>query len=495
MTIESRLDANIFNFYSLPSGHSLERRSALSLLSPNRLDIVARYIFVRQYMLGWGISWGTRVYRELLESSTPTFADGDGRKTSFTDYLSNLAGLATSMSREGYDVSRGLIPYVGNTVVDGAHRVAAAIHFGHDVEAVRVQGPPQVMDASSLLTFGLSETTVDNLACEYARLDKGTFVAVLFPSTQRQWAEALDLIRSNAEIVHQREIALTDVGRRNLIKLLYGHEPWWDGSHTEQFVDLRFPRGGGVAAVLFKTRNGAHSRPVKQFARKAFPADHYVHMNDTHQETVWIMDALFNRNGRSYINQAEASSTPRFAEFEQRFRLLRDSRPELEYACIDSGGVLAAFGLRDSNDLDFIVPTRQMALSLHDLPEGMDCHNDEYGAFHVPVDDIIASPHHHFRYKGVMMMGLDSVMLFKKWRNGEKDRQDIRLIVGMTSATETVALSMADRSWLVAQKSRSAIIRFRNRATGWMVLRMKRILPAAVYSSLRSMYHRIGGSG
>ena len=84
-----------------------------------------------------------------------------------------------------------------------------------------------------------------------------------------------------------------------------------------------------------------------------------------------------------------------------------------DHYCINSGSVLAAFGIRDCNDIDYIVPD----LALADL-QGPDIssHFDEYANFPVSVDDFIANPAHHFSWKGTKIMALQTVLFFKQLR-------------------------------------------------------------------------------
>src|SRR5690606_37551016 len=94
--------------------------------------------------------------------------------------------------------------------------------------------------------------------------------------------------------------------------------------------------------------------------------------------------------------------------------------------CIDSGAGLAAFGLRDCNDVDYIVPQQSCPL----LGGGeLACHNDEYREFQIPVDELVFNPAYHFSYKGVKYLSLETVLLFKSFRGAKKDLRDCRLIM------------------------------------------------------------------
>ncbi len=166
---------------------------------------------------------------------------------------------------------------------------------------------------------------------------------------------ALNLLAEKAQVVHSKDISLTKQGRRNLIELLDGHEPWWKPDLLDEFVRLRFPRGGDAKVAFVKVPRGEGARPTKEHVRKALPQLHYVHMNDTSQETGWIGDLLLKANGVTFLNLRPIWQPERFrkllAEHEQRLGAVANP-PDY---CIDSGTVMAAFGLRDCNDVDYIV--------------------------------------------------------------------------------------------------------------------------------------------
>ncbi len=424
--IRTRIDANVFNYYRVPAEARIERCDPLALVSPDRLDLMARYVFVRQREQGWAVGWGTSIYRHLLESWNAEFRDGDGRKSSFTDYLRHFTALIDDVSLNGYDQARGLVPYTGNTVVDDAHRLATALYFNQPVDAVRLEGPVQKQDAAALLRIGMSAAVVEQLVNEYLTLDEDCYATVFFPAPWAEVNAALSLLAEKAHIIHAKDISLTEQGRRNLIELLYGHEPWWNVDLLDRFVRLRFPNGGDAKVVFVKTPPGEGSRPTKEHVRQAFPGLHYVHMNDTHRETRWIGDLVLNPTGVKFLNLRPTFQPKRFRKLLAEYEGALGAAANPAAYCIDSGAVLAAFGLRDCNDVDYIVPQQSFPL----LSGGeLACHNDEYREFQIPVDELVFNPAYHFSYKGVKYLSLETVLLFKSFRGAKKDLRDCRLIM------------------------------------------------------------------
>ena len=425
-SIRERIDGNVFNFYHLPKDPCIERIDPLKLLSPNRLDVMGRYVFARQWALGWGVGYGTQVYRRLLGSSNPEFIDGDGRKRGFADYLRQFSTLIDDISENGYDPARGLIPYVDSSIVDAAHRLAAALYFRQPVDAVRLDGRPPITNAAALVNSGLGVFAAEQLVTEYVRLDTGSYSATFFANRPAEQRQALKLLGERAEIIHIKDVALSDMGRRNINRLLYGHNTWWNEEIVERFVDLRFPHGGNITTAFFRIDPNDDPRPVKEHVRQAFNDTHWVHVNDVHEETVWVAEALLNPNGIDYLNLAPDRRPPTFDRLVRGYEAEIRATGQADCYCIDSGAVLAAFGLRDCNDLDYIAPLASMArLSGEDISS----HMEEYAAFPVAVDDLIANPAFHFSWKGTKFLALHAVLLFKHLRASEKDLQDQILIL------------------------------------------------------------------
>ena len=424
--VRARVDANVFNFYRLPTNPRIETIDPLKLLSPNRLDVMGRYVFARQWARGWGVGYGAQLYRHSLGTSRAGFVDGAGRKNGFADYLRLFSTLIGDIAINGYDRQRGLVPYVGDSVIDGSHRLGAALHFRKPIDAIRLEGRPPITDAAALVKSGMGSVIAEQLVTEYVRLDEDTFSATFFAASPSDYRQAMKLLGEKAHVIHSKQIGLSEKGRRNINRLLYGHEPWWKEELAERFVDRRFPRGGGINVAFFKVGAGDEPRPVKDHVRKAFKDTHWVHVNDTHAETVWIAEALLNPNGIEYLNLAPDNRLPTFERLFRSYEAQIRKSGKADHYCINLGSVLAAFGIRDCNDIDYIVP--DLALANLQGPD-ISSHFDEYANFPVSVDDLIANPAHHFSWKGTKIMALQTVLFFKQLRASEKDLQDQILIL------------------------------------------------------------------
>jgi hypothetical protein len=133
---------------------------------------------------------------------------------------------------------------------------------------------------------------------------------------------------------------------------------------------------------------------------------------------------IFNSNSICFINKQDLrKSTPRFDELLSEY----DSLPAHDERCIDSGGVLAAYGLRDTGgDLDYLY--RADGIHQRESPGRISNHLSQSQFFTESIDEIITNPQKHFYYLGHKFATLDVVRNMKIRRSEEKDKQDIYLI-------------------------------------------------------------------
>jgi hypothetical protein len=158
--------------------------------------------------------------------------------------------------------------------------------------------------------------------------------------------------------------------------------------------------------------------------RARFESGHFIHTTDSRRECETVAGMIFNENSLFFLNrQTLWKPTPRFDELFEEY----DSVGPNEERCIDSGGVLAAFGLRDTGgDLDYLYRTE--GLHPKESPGGISNHLSQSQFFLESVDEIITNPSKHFYYLGHKFATLNVVGNMKSKRNESKDLLDISLI-------------------------------------------------------------------
>jgi hypothetical protein len=154
--------------------------------------------------------------------------------------------------------------------------------------------------------------------------------------------------------------------------------------------------------------------------------NHSVHITDTHHETLRVAEALLNANSVHFVEHARPGAPVRLLGHMARLRdWLREAGLSPEDLCIGGSAVLAAYGLREGKDLDFL---HHFALPERGLPEDLGSHNEYAGLYGLSADDLIYDPSNHFNYFGLKFASLPVIARMKKTRGEKKDAVDLSLI-------------------------------------------------------------------
>lgn len=421
------------------------------LLTPNRFDLMAKYIYVQFQDLALRSNWGKEIYLNHLQSwcnffsdlpptNIPNYkcADPYERKTKPEEWITSFNKVISSIQRDGFRGDVSVVSYNKNTkiLLDGGHRVATSLYYNRPIPCRVFERGGEPVHAQQLLHNGMPRKYCDAMAYQYAKLKDTTFVVCLFPVAQGHLQEVVDRMNAYGEIVYHKDVFLNQNGAKNLVKIFYEGEPWigdrssnYAGANVK--VAYSFPPESTqfpMHVFLFECSSLDKVQAAKKGIRDLFKmGNHSVHINDTHAETIRLAQTLFNENSIHFINNSEEKG---FLRFESLMGVLTKKIEETgcdpEYLCIDSSSVLAAYGLRDCNDLDI--------LHYQPLPKEIssqyliDSHNDEARYHLTTIDDLIFNPENHFYYRGVKFVSLDRLAQMKAKRNEPKDRKDIQLI-------------------------------------------------------------------
>ena len=118
-----------------------------------------------------------------------------------------------------------------------------------------------------------------------------------------------------------------------------------------------------------------------------------------YQETLRHAKIFFNSNTIHHLNYSKNTSFPNFYKFMGLYRQwIAAERVATDKCCIDNGAVLAAYGIRDVHDLDFL----HLDNFIETKVPSIDCHNMHFNDikrecdFSYSINDIIMNPGLHF---------------------------------------------------------------------------------------------------
>lgn len=412
---------------------------ALSLLlRQRRFDLIFKYL----YALGAGFS--REAYVESIrafngfEEVRPT--DGCPKRSS-EDFLSSFDRLKASVAAKGFDVSMGKLPIGTNgEICDGAHRLAVVAAAGGEVEVEEI-GRADCYDYRFFRAHGMREDIMDFGALKYVELNPNARIVNLHAVADPQKDEAVEVILNRYGFVYYKKSVRMDFnGYVNLKKLSYGtfwERETWIGNADNGFpgaqMHARESMGDGTNPMrifVFVCEDDGKALQAKAEIRALFGKGNFpVHINDTHEEAVWLAQTYFNTNSLSAIRMRPfVFEDARFDALIREFKQFVAERGEkLENVCAAGSTTMNVLGLRSCSDFDFFAKDQEK-MFVH--TETLSVVIPEWARFYPAAPgDIVDNPSLHFYHQGVKFVAPDVLLQMKqKRRDGEKDAKDIRLL-------------------------------------------------------------------
>ena len=415
-----------------------ESIAPLDLLSPRRFDILAKYIYAKGKENKYDSSFHIDVYREHLKSWNNIYSEFD-KKYNLDDYLTSFNDILSSFKKSGFDSKISKIPIIKDKTLsplNGAHRTAAAILYNEKLSCIPgvIQKDGMLCDYKYLKDKGLDSHWLDMMALEYAKLKDDTFVVSLFPSCTNINDEGVrDILEKAGEIVYEKDVYLTDTGGFKYAIEMYQGESWIgnpsNGYHgVGNKARLCFTNDSNPMKVFLMKfpKNESHIRNVKETIRSLFNiGNHSVHINDTHEETIRLAKLILNKNSIDYLNNSKLQYYQSLEEQLFYFKnFILQNNLNIDDYCITASSILSIYGLRQSNDLDYL--HRGSLIEGHNM---IHSHNEySHGRYDKSIDDIIYNPKNHFYYNGIKFASLNVIKFLKEQRNESKDIIDVKLI-------------------------------------------------------------------
>ena len=429
-----RINPHWHGAFELNRDYVIEYIKAPKLLMWSRFDLAAKTLLAKSIRKGRNVEWAKAVYHEHLFCwSGGGFVESDGSgKSGFEAYYETFCEILEQMGCAGFDSEKSLIPVSSDGVIhDGAHRTAAAIELGIVVPTVATDREARVYDYRFFQRCGMRDCYLDAMALEFCERSEDSFIAFLFPVEGRDDTRAIECLKKAGSIYYDRILELTRNGVHNLVAQLYRGEPWLGTAAngfagTDSHVKNRFIEGQGVRCIFFQTDDIEKVVRAKKEIREMYGNGNYpVHVNDTYGEALRVGRQILNANGRHFLNYG------RPAQFREMHQRLEDFRYAIESNnldphdyIVDSSSVMALYGLRKANDLDYL----HIGDALVGLSPDFQSHNDELKYYGYNLDQILTDPQHYFFYDGVKVASLALVADMKQRRCEAKDLRDIEII-------------------------------------------------------------------
>jgi len=402
----------------------------IQLLTPKRIDILARYRYAQAIIGKFSPVWGLNVYREFLEKSCLVSGYSEDGKSSFFDYLNSYNSLISSVLENGFDPNISHIPVHNSFPINGAHRIAVALATGMKIPIKEVtEASKYLYTFDRILSLGLSSSISDDILLAYAEL-KDTFrYLILMGTDDLTHKDFSKLARKNDNFIATKEIELSEIGVRRLLNLMYEQNLWWTDELLELFVSLRFDNAQATrkaTLAFFDFSSQDEFLSLKVSLRKIlFSHSDYarcLHGCDTHSEALALAQSTLNVNSLFFLNNSPLGSENRITEEIKRFQW---KNKEINNLSITGSASLEVFGIRRSRDLDVVQGDSPIdGLRQQSKSKYIYQHYELTPNYGEKVYD----PRHFMYISGFKFVSLPSIVLFKLSRGQGKDLKDISLI-------------------------------------------------------------------
>src|SRR5574344_416186 len=420
---------------------------ARQLLCSNRFDLYAILLYVDHRVKGVAdMSYATLVYKERTRALTGfSFVEKEKEKekNKFEDYIESLDKLIKDYQNGSFDEGRTLVPVDKDYVlIDGAHRVAVAAYFDGDVNVVRFINRDAPKVTSTLLkSLLMPDYIADAMALESVKWHNDLFMLFLWPKAFLYpdiLKSALTVIRSDTDVFYEKETKFSYSAIRILMMQIYSHMDWI-GNVDNDFASIYakadevWDKNGMCKLILVRAKSCEYILRLKARIRDLFKIKlASMHSTDNIKETCIAVNAVFNKNYMFFLNHGQPTKYKRTYKLFEKFKsTLIERNCDLNDFILDTSVVLAMFGMRNANDLDYY--SLKNGKNLFSKEDNIEMHDDTQRRFYdVPIDDLISNPQNFFVFNEIKFVALNKLLSFKGKRysllHDLKDAMDIKAI-------------------------------------------------------------------
>lgn len=395
-----------------------------SFLTWNRLDVAMKVLCLNLK------SVHPQLYRDIYRNHIACFTNyqyaepGDDYKNSFEKYIEVFEKIYSDISAHGFDSNKSIVP-VSKTgsLLNGSHRVSASIVAGVPIRTVRIDYKNPLYDYRYFLSKGVSTKYLDLGLNELLRYNKNIRLALFWPSVAIEDSEIREYFDS---VCYVKKIKLSNQGPINLIKCVYSTANWiYDSkgrSGPRYKMDHCFSSNRPLTVVFFESTSHEDDLSKKSKIRKHYAiGNHSVHFTDDHLESIVLGEMLLNQNSIHFLNHAVIKDVV-IQKIQSIYGKISQSIDSTGRVILDGGSVLEAYGIRTTEDVDYLMAEPREPL------RGYDDHESQLIFHDHKKNELIYDPDNYFYFLGVKMVSLGNVLKMKVNRCSHKDSEDVLMI-------------------------------------------------------------------
>lgn len=451
----SLISDHVFQYNLFDESFKIQTLQAKSLIiNPLRFDLIVKLLFVKKILFSLDVEWYNELYVRHIGYFNNFSEDNFPEKNVGIDFINSFTRLIDAYNVDNIAPSLFTIPIDStNCPLDGAHRLAILAAKELFVTCVtlgkRFPLTSYAFNYSFFVKKGMPRIYTDFIALKYAQYSQNANMICLFPSSFEHWPQLDKLIKEKVGVFYQKEIYLTPLGKLNITINLYRSDPWlgnilnnYEGANYK--MTNCFSQEGPLMVYLIAADSIEFVKKLKEDIRTICKiGNHSVHTTDSLIKTNELATIVFSDYSINFLNCVRVNSFTNFNILFKSYKTyIADKNLDANSFCIDGSAILSICNLRDCYDLDFLYSGDE--LSLVDLPQNVDCHNQyliDCGYLRLlgmSIDEIVHNPRHHFYYEGLKVMIPSHLLQIKECRNEIKDQVDVELLKAYNIEIENV---------------------------------------------------------
>ncbi len=428
------------------------------LLTQQRFDLIFKYLYAQN-----PTDFNRTAYLESIRAFNggheTELSDGVP-KESLQDFIDSYDRLLVSIKSKGFDSSVGRIPVQRNgEISDGAHRLSACAAYGVDIETIDDDEHSDIYSFQLFEKRRMDKRIMDYGALEYVKLNPNAHIVNLQSITDPcQDDKVIVILEKYGFVFYKKNVHLTLNGYINLKKISYGS--FWD---RESWIGTN---ENGFAGAVMHAKQSMGKNPCRVFVfvcddlekvlqakseiRELYKIGNFsVHINDTHDEAIWLAEAYFNENSLFWINNCPYKFEDKNFDDHIEFfkKVIKSAGLKSDDFCCVGSTVLNAFGIRHADDVDY--------LTIADFAkenEIISPHDNQLQYYPIGKRAIITEPSNHFYYHGMKIYTLSMAFKMKLKRGEKKDIKDCARMLALYG--RTLKLFLRNQYILVMQRLR-----------------------------------------
>ncbi|MFW6025760.1 MAG: hypothetical protein ACOCRX_05395 [Candidatus Woesearchaeota archaeon] len=432
----------------------IRKDKAEKFISPNKLDVIVKLMYIRKYIEEINNNGG-ELYKKLILKRTGGIQKN---KDSLEEYFNDFNKLIKSFRKYGYK-KEFPIPVSSsgdkNIILDGSHRLACSYYFDTDVYYYYTNNLSKSWDYKWFLKNSFSSQEIEDIIREFTYIkDDNLVFFIIWPAAYEYWDSIESDISKELKILFSKDYYLDKDIFKEILLDVYAYEFGPDLPNKIYDKLLNFQKYGrdNCFRILIGYRSSKiqteyverFKNHIREKYNSKIPLELFItlHSSDDKIHFNYLRDYFLSKNNINWIKRRKTveenkSYRKKFIEMLCEYKkTLKKYNIKQKNAAIIGGAVLEVLGIKECDDIDFILDSssrnklftdesRSLTKNVDLAHKGYDLYDNKAGQ---TDDEIIFNNNQYFYFRGLKFANLNIVENRKKRQKRKKDVKDIKKI-------------------------------------------------------------------